>query len=83
MHLRRTIGEKGQLVIPKDIREYLGLKPGVEVVFEVREGEVVLRAKKDPKEFVEDFCSVPRKIKRKVDLERLLEKQVEEEYEIH
>ena len=36
MEIRRTLSEKGQVVIPKDIREYLGLKPGSEIVFEVK-----------------------------------------------
>lgn len=35
---------KGQVTIPKRVREYLGLKPGSGVEFEVgSEGEVVLR----------------------------------------
>ena len=35
---------KGQVTIPKRVREYLGIKPGSGVEFEVgKEGEVVLR----------------------------------------
>ena len=35
---------KGQVTIPKRVREYLGIKPGSGVVFEVgKGGEVVLR----------------------------------------
>ena len=37
---------KGQVTIPKTIRESLGLKPGSEVVFDVgAEGAVLLRGK--------------------------------------
>jgi len=82
MQIKRTLSEKGQIVIPKDIREYLGLKPGSEIVFEIRGKEVVIKSGKDPKEFVEEFCNVPRKIKKKIDIKKLLEKQIEEEYDI-
>lgn len=82
MNVKRTIGEKGQVVIPKDIRNYLGLRPGSEVLFEVKEKEVVMKSPVDPKKFVEDFCNVPRKLKKKIDIHKVLEEQVEEEYEI-
>lgn len=36
------VGEKGQVVIPKAIRDVVGLEPGDEVDFELRDGEVVL-----------------------------------------
>jgi AbrB family looped-hinge helix DNA binding protein len=36
------VGEKGQVVIPKAIRDVVGIHPGDEVDFELRDGEVVL-----------------------------------------
>ena len=78
--MKREVGEKGQVVLPKDIREYLDIKPGSTVVFEVREGEIVIRPEKKGRDFVEDFCSVP-KLKKKLtvkDLERIYEEQLEE-----
>ncbi len=45
VRIRRRIGQKGQIVIPKDIREYVGIMPGDEVVMEVREKEVVIMEK--------------------------------------
>jgi AbrB family looped-hinge helix DNA binding protein len=36
------VGEKGQVVIPKAIRDIVGLQPGDEIDFELRDGEVVL-----------------------------------------
>ena len=36
---------KGQVTLPKRIRDELGLGPGSEVDFEVREGQVILRKK--------------------------------------
>jgi antitoxin PrlF len=37
------IGAKGQVVIPKEMRESLGLGPGTDVDFEQVEGGVVVR----------------------------------------
>ncbi len=34
---------KGQVTVPKEIRDALGIRPGSEVVFEFRDGEAVLR----------------------------------------
>jgi AbrB family looped-hinge helix DNA binding protein len=43
------IGAKGQVVIPKSVRDRVGLHPGDEVDFELRgEDEVVLVAAKRP-----------------------------------
>ena len=60
MIIEREIGEKGQLVIPKDIRRFLGLKKGQKVIFEVRKDEVVLRPEQDPEKFLEDFLNIPK-----------------------
>jgi antitoxin PrlF len=37
------LSAKAQLVIPKRIREKLGVKPGDRVAFEERDGEIVIR----------------------------------------
>jgi len=80
MYIKRTIGEKGQVVVPKDIRNHLGLKPGSEVVFEVKEKEVVIKPKLDPKKFVEEFGNVPNKLK-KLSMKEI-KKILEEEYDL-
>lgn len=42
-----NVTSKGQVTVPKRVRDYLGLKPGVAVTFErLPSGEVVLRAVK-------------------------------------
>ena len=41
------ITSKGQVTIPREIREKMGLLPETEVKFEVRESEVILK-KADP-----------------------------------
>ena len=81
MRVPRKIGPKGQIVIPKIIREYLGVKPGDTVILEVREGEIVIVPGTDPREFVEGFCSVVKdKLTEKIDLERLIESEVKERF---
>lgn len=37
------VTEKGQVTIPLPVRRRLGIKPGSEVEFELRDGEAVLR----------------------------------------
>jgi len=39
--MTQRVGAKGQVVIPKDLRDQLGLQPGTAVDFE-REGDAVL-----------------------------------------
>jgi len=79
MRIPRRVGPKGQVVIPKIVRDYLGIKPGDTVVMEVREGEIAIIPGTDPREFVEGFCSVvEEKLTKKIDLERLIESEVEE-----
>jgi AbrB family looped-hinge helix DNA binding protein len=39
----RVVGPKGQVVIPKDIRDRFGLVEGTTVTFEMRGGEVILK----------------------------------------
>ncbi len=42
------IGAKGQVVIPKAVRDHANLHPGDEVDFEVRDEEIVLVARRRP-----------------------------------
>ncbi len=77
---RSIVGAKGQVVIPKEVRDMLNLKPGVEVVFEVKGGVAELRAA--PRGIEEFLNSVPkdRKLRRPIDLKKLILREVEEEW---
>ena len=79
----RIVGKKGQVTIPKDIRDKFGIKEGTKVVFEVRGDEIVIKPEKSGKDFVEDWCSiVRRKLFTPIDLKKLKEdyyKQVDED----
>ena len=41
--MRSTISSKGQVTVPMEVRERLGLAPGTPVEFELREEGVLLR----------------------------------------
>jgi AbrB family looped-hinge helix DNA binding protein len=60
MVFRRPVGAKGQVVIPRDIRQLLGVRPGGEVVFEIRDNHVSLRKPDDALAFVADFLAGPK-----------------------
>ncbi len=75
----RIVGKKGQVTIPKEIREKFGIKEGTKVVFEVKGDEIIIKPEKSGKDFVEDWCSiVKRKLSEPVDLKRLKEKYYEQ-----
>lgn len=81
MQIERTISRKGQIVIPKDVRDYLGLKSGSEVVFDVKDHSVVMKPKKSARTFVEEFTNVKGKVK-KIGIKRIKD-TMEMEYAIH
>lgn len=41
--MKSTISSKGQITVPIEIRDQLGLRPGMVVSFELQEGGVLLR----------------------------------------
>jgi antitoxin PrlF len=45
--MEATLAERGQVVIPKAIRDQLGLTPGVLLTFTVESGKLVIRKKVD------------------------------------
>ena len=77
----RTVGKKGQVTIPKEIREKFGLKEGERVVFEIRGGEIVMRPEKSGEDYVEELASVVKKkleAPEPAELKRLYHGQIEE-----
>ena len=55
--MKTTLTSKGQLTLPKKVRDALGLRPGDELLVELEEGRVVL---------------IPRRRYRAADLDRLI-----------
>jgi AbrB family looped-hinge helix DNA binding protein len=81
MIIKRELGEKGQVVIPKDIRDFLGLRAKSNVVFEIKDNEVILRPEQNPEEFLKDFFSLPGKKKKgsMKELKKIILEQYEDE----
>jgi len=74
LRLKSKIGPKGQAVIPKEIRELMGIRPGSEVVFEVRGDEVVVKPLQNRSSVDELIRLIPRelKVKNEVDLKKII-----------
>lgn len=41
--MKSVVSSKGQITLPAEVREKLGLLPGTPISFEIREGSLVLR----------------------------------------
>ncbi len=41
--MQLTIGTKGEIVIPKKMREYIGLSPGKKIIADIKEKTIFLR----------------------------------------
>ena len=80
----KNVGQKGQVVIPKRMRDALGLKPGVEVTLELRDQEIVIKKPQVNGSYTEYFIttSCP-KLKKKINIKDLLNQEVEERNALH
>lgn len=81
MEIERTVSEKGQVVIPKDVRKKLGIKSGSDIVFEIEGDKIIIKKKMSPTEFVEDFGRVPKRLKKAISAKEI-RRILDEEYEI-
>ena len=83
MIVKRTIGPKGQVVIPKVVRKHLGVEPGSEVIFEVKENEIVIKPSRAPADIVDEYVSmVTSKLKNRIQLDQIIEEEAVEEIAI-
>src|SRR5207249_10960075 len=71
---RRSSDLKGQVVIPKDIRDKLSLTEGAILDFEVEDDAIVVKPEPSPEEFVGRFLSVKgKKLRKRVDWKSVLD----------
>jgi AbrB family looped-hinge helix DNA binding protein len=54
---KKCVGPKGQILIPKPMREAIGIKPGVEVVVELKDDEIVISKPKVEGNYTEYYTS--------------------------
>ena len=81
MRIKKDLGEKWQVVIPKDIREFLDLKDRETIVFEIEDNRVELKKEQSPEEYLKDFLDVP-KLKKRItakEIKDIIMEQYDEE----
>ncbi len=77
LKLTAGVGEKGQIVIPKPVRDMFGITPHTEVVFSIQDDKIVLE-KKNPKQVCLEFITAVKdriKMPKKVDWDELFSPQ--------
>jgi AbrB family looped-hinge helix DNA binding protein len=75
----RRVGPKGQVVIPKHMRDVLALKSGVDVIFELREKEIIIKKPKIEGDYAEYFITTASaKLKKPINIKELLEDEINE-----
>ncbi len=73
---RKNVGPKGQVVIPKQMREAIGLKPGVEVILELKGNEIIISRPKIEGNYTEYYSSThASKLKKTVNLKKIIESE--------
>jgi AbrB family looped-hinge helix DNA binding protein len=79
MEKKTTVGPKGQVVIPKDIRDKIGIKEYSEVIVDTIDDSVIIKKlKPESVSYVDFYCTTySKKINKKVDIKKLLEEQYE------
>jgi AbrB family looped-hinge helix DNA binding protein len=75
MIIIRKVGPKGQIVLPKDVRNMLGIKPGDQIVIEVINDEIKIKTKTDKDRFLSQFLSTPKKLDKKINIEAQLDEE--------
>jgi len=58
------VGEKGQVVIPKAIRDQFHIKQDTELLFDVKDDNIILRKKRSGLDILDDFITAVEKKKK-------------------
>ncbi len=80
MRVKARVGPKGQVVIPKELRDEFKLSPRDEVMFDSDGRTIQIYPRVDPKKFVDELLSVvkhKKKLPAKVDWDELYYSQFE------
>jgi len=73
----KSVGPKGQVVIPKRMRDSIGIKPGVDVTLEVRENEIVISKPKIEGNYTEYYSSTSApKLKKPINTKEIITAEV-------
>lgn len=79
MEKKTTVGPKGQIVIPKDIREKLGIKEYSEVIVEaIGDSIIIKRLIPEFVTYTDYYCTMySKKLNENIDMKKIIEKQYE------
>jgi len=73
MEKKMKVGSKGQVVIPKEIREITGIKENTEVVVSLNNDSIIIRKLK-PENYLSYYKSTySKKLKNNVDINKILD----------
>jgi len=75
----KSVLAKGQIVIPKTIRELLGIHVGDEIVIEVEKEKMILSKKKDQRDIFSEVCEKHKKKISMKDIKKELSRRYEED----
>jgi AbrB family looped-hinge helix DNA binding protein len=74
---KKSVGPKGQILIPKPMREAIGIKPGVDVIVELRDNEIVISKPKVEGKYTEYYTSTSTpKLKKHIKIKDLIMEEV-------
>ena len=74
MKVKGRVGPKGQVVIPKELRDEFKISPGDEVSFDVREETILIYPSFDPGKVVDNLLNVVKnksRLPKKIDWDEL------------
>ena len=78
---KKCVGPKGQILIPKPMREAIGIKPGVDVVIELRDDEIIINKPNSEGNYTEYYPSTSSpKIKKNVNIKELILEEVSDRH---
>jgi AbrB family looped-hinge helix DNA binding protein len=73
--IHRKIGPRGQIVLPKDARDSLGLKIGDEICIEVEDNAIKISPASVHDDFLKTFLATPKKLRERVDIQKVIDEQ--------
>jgi AbrB family looped-hinge helix DNA binding protein len=77
MKIRMKVGPNGEVILPKDFMELLNIKPGGEILIEIRSNEIAIRSNLISQDFLKKFIVTPKKLSEKIDFKHIYDKQYE------